>query len=50
MRQDRRIEEMKDGRICDLASFVELTPRGHRWVTRVREIEGADIAVKNGPE
>jgi hypothetical protein len=50
MRQDRRIEEMKDGRVCDLASFVELTPRGHRWVRRVKEIEGADAAVKDGPE
>jgi len=30
---------MKDGLGFDLASFVELTPLGGRWVARLAEIE-----------
>jgi hypothetical protein len=42
MKDGMQISQMKDGSVCDLASFVELTPLGQRWVKRVKEIEDAE--------
>jgi hypothetical protein len=42
MKDGMQISQMKDGSVCDLAAFVELTPIGQRWVKRVREIEDVE--------
>jgi hypothetical protein len=39
MKKDKIVADMKDGLGFDLASFVELTPLGDRWVARLAEIE-----------
>ena len=39
MKKHKIVADMKDGLGFDLASFVELTPLGGRWVARLAEIE-----------
>ena len=39
MKKNKHFADMKDGLDFDLANFVELTPLGDRWVTRLAEIE-----------
>jgi len=44
MKKDKHVGDMKDGSVCDLEDFVELTPLGERWVRRIREIEKAEVS------
>jgi hypothetical protein len=37
LKKDKRVADMKDGLDFDLANFVELTPLGDRWATRLAE-------------
>jgi hypothetical protein len=36
---NRSISEMKDGTVCDLRDYVELTPLGKEWLRRLSDIE-----------
>jgi hypothetical protein len=47
MKKDREVGDMKDGVEVDLATFVELTPLGERWVRRIREIEQSELLQEN---
>jgi hypothetical protein len=40
MRPNHTVGQMADDLPFDLADYIELTPLGDRWVSRIREIEG----------
>ncbi|QDT16748.1 hypothetical protein [Alienimonas californiensis] len=48
IRLDRQVGQLRGDRDFDLAEFVRLTPLGHRWVRKFREIGEEGAAPRSG--
>ncbi len=47
MHPNQQVGTMKDGSTFDLASYVELTDLGQRWVRKIQKIEKSDAGLED---